>query len=207
MKVKKRLVLKPYVIPTLYAIFALIVVTSLFFSMEVEHEKDELIYVNGVILNDSVPVLKVEDKILKPYAGEEVKIKNDFYDYQKEEIDPSSILVYDNTYIQNTGINYSSDNEFDVASILEGEVIDVKDEELLGKSVTIKHNNELISVYQCLNNIIINKGDRVATGQIIGKSGNCDLIKESNNNLHFELYANGTIVDPKNYIDKKLGEI
>ena len=204
---KKKLVLKPFVVPTTCALFALIVVTSLFFSMEVEHEKDELVYVNGVILNDSVPVLKVEDKILKPYVDENVKIINDFYDYQKEEIDPSSILVYDNTYVQNTGINYSSDNEFDIASILEGEVIDVKDEELLGKSVTIKHNNELISVYQCLNNVTINKGDRVGTGQVIGKSGNCNLIKESNNNLHFELYVNGTIVDPKNYLGKKLGEI
>lgn len=207
MKVKKKLVLKPFVVPTLYAIFALIVVTSLFFTMKVEHEKDDLTYVNGVILNESVPVIKVEDKIVKPYVDAKVKIINDYYDYQKEENDPSTILVYDNTYIQNTGINYSSDSEFDVISILEGEVIGVKDEELLGKSVTIRHNNELISVYQCLKDIKINQGDRVGSSQVIGKSGSCNLIKGSDNNLHFEMYSNGTIVDPKNYLDKKLGEI
>ena len=77
MKVKKKLVLKPFVVPTLYAIFALIVVTSLFFTMKVEHEKDDLTYVNGVILNESVPVIKVEDKIVKPYVdAKETRIHN-----------------------------------------------------------------------------------------------------------------------------------
>ena len=207
MKVKKKLVLRPFVVPTICALFALIVVTSLFFKMEIKHDTDDIIYVNRVILNDSVPVLKIEDKIVKPYTSDQVKVINDFYDYEKEENDESSILEYENTYIQNTGINYSSDNEFDIISILEGEVIDVKDEELLGKSVTIRHNNELISVYQCLKDTTLKQGDKVGNSQVIGKSGSCNLIKNSNNNLHFELYANGTIVNPNKYLDKKLGEI
>ena len=207
MKVKKKLVLKPFVIPAVYAIFALAVITSLFFTIEVEHDKDNLTYVSRIILDDSIPVIKTEDKILKPYNDEKVKIINDFYDYEKEEPDPSSILLYENTYVQNTGINYSSDNEFEIVSILDGEVIDVKEEELLGKSVTIRHNNELISVYQSIKDIQIKEGDKVIAGQVIGKSGSCSLIKDSVNNLHFELYANGTVVNPKNYLDKKLGEI
>ena len=207
MKVKKKLILKPFVIPTLYAIFALVVITSLFFTIEIEHDKDNITYVSGIILDDSVPVLKIEDKILKPFTDDKVKIINDFYNYQKEDGDSSSILVYENTYIQNTGINYASETEFDIISILDGEVIDIKDEELLGKTVTIRHNNELISVYQSLKDVKVKSGDKVSAGQIIGKSGSCNLIKDSVNNLHFELYANGTRVDPKNYFDKKIGEI
>ena len=206
MKVKKKLVLKPFVIPMLYGIFMIAVITSLFLTIEVEHEKDNLTYVSSVILDDSVPVLKTEDKILKPYTNENVKILNDFYDYQKED-NTSSILVYENNYVQNTGINYTNDTEFEIVSILDGEVIDVKEEELLGKSVTIRHNNELISVYQSLKDIQVKIGDKIIAGQVIGKSGSCKLITNSENSLHFELYSNGTIVDPKNYFDKKLSEL
>ena len=207
MKVKKKLVLKPFVVPALFGVFALIVITSLFFTIEIEKESDNITYVSRTILNDYIPVLKVEDKIIKPYTSDQVKVLNDYYDSEKEDNEDSTILVYENTYIQNTGINYTSDTEFEVNSILEGEVIDIKEEEILGQSVTIRHNNELISVYQSLKDVNVKVGDRVSQGQVIGKSGSCKLIKDSENNLHFEIYANGTVVNPNNYIDKKLGEI
>ncbi len=204
---KKRLVLKPFVIPTLYTAFALVVIVSLFFSIEVTSEKENLTYVNGAILDEYVPVVNVEEKIGKPFTDQSVVIANNYYDYQStEEEQQSSILYHENTYIQNTGINYKSDNPFDVVSILSGEVIEVEEKELLGKSVTIRHDNELISVYQSLGEVSVQKGDKVQTGQVIGKSGSCQLITSSKNNLHFELYVNGTIADPENYYDKTIGE-
>ena len=105
MKVKKKLVLKPFVVPMIYGIFALVVVTSLFFTIEIEQEKDDLTYVSSIILNDSIPVIKVEDKVNKPYTNENVRILNDYYDNTQED-NTTSILVYENNYIQNTGINY-----------------------------------------------------------------------------------------------------
>ena len=204
---KKRLVLKPFVIPTLYTAFALVVIVSLFLSIEVANEKENLTYVSSAILDEYVPVVNIEEKIKKPFTDQSVVIANNYYDYQStEEEQQSSTLYHENTYIQNTGINYQSDNPFDVVSILSGEVIEVGEKELLGKSVTIRHDNELISVYQSLGEVSVKKGDKVQTGQVIGKSGSCQLITSSKNNLHFELYVNGTIADPENYYDKTIGE-
>lgn len=204
---KKRLVLKPFVIPTLYTAFVLVVLGSLFFSIEVIEDKENLTYVSSAILDEYVPVVNVEEKVKKPFTDEKVVVGSNYYDYQSSEDEQkNSILYHENTYIQNTGINYQSDNPFDVISILSGEVIEVEEKELLGKSVTIRHDNELISVYQSLSGISVKKGDKVQTGQVIGRSGSCDLITSSKNNLHFELYVNGTIADPENYYDKTVSE-
>lgn len=204
---KKKLVLKPFVIPTLYTIFALVVIVSLFLSIEVIDEEEQLTYVNDTILDEYVPVVNVEETIKKPFTDNNVTISKNYYDYQaSEEEQTNSILYHENTYIQNTGINYKSDNSFDIVSILSGEVIEVEEKELLGKSVTIRHDNELISVYQSLGEVTVKKGDKVLTGQVIGKSGSCDLITDSKNNLHFELYASGTITDPEIYYNKKLSD-
>lgn len=204
---KKKLVLKPFVIPTLYTIFALVVIVSLFLSIEVIDEKENLTYVNGSILDEYVPVVNVDETIRRPFTDDKVVIGNNYYDYDStEEEQTNSILYHENTYIQNTGINYKSDDTFDVISILDGEVIEVEEKELLGKSVTIRHDNELISVYQSLGEINVKKGDKVTVGQVIGKSGSCSLITSSSNNLHFELYVNGTIADPENYYNKKVSE-
>lgn len=204
---KKKLVLKPFVIPTLYTVFAVAVIVSLFLSIDVIDEEEQLTYVNGAILDEYVPVVNVEETIKQPFADSSVTISKNYYDYQaSEEEQTNSILYHENTYIQNTGINYKSDNEFDVVSILSGEVIEVEEKELLGKSVTIRHDNELISVYQSLKDVTVNKGDKVTAGQVIGKSGSCDLITDSQNNLHFELYVNGTIADPEIYYNKKLSD-
>lgn len=204
---KKKLVLKPFVIPTLYTVFAVAVIVSLFLSIDVIDEEEQLTYVNGAILDEYVPVVNIEETIKQPFTDSSVTISKNYYDYQaSEEEQTNSILYHENTYIQNTGINYKSDNEFDVVSILSGEVIEVEEKELLGKSVTIRHDNELISVYQSLKDVTVNKGDKVTAGQVIGKSGSCDLITDSQNNLHFELYVNGTIADPEIYYNKKLSD-
>lgn len=204
---KKRLVLKPFVIPTLYSIFAIVVVVSLFLSIEIIDEKDNVTYVSNAILDEYVPVVSMEETVKKPFTDENVTISKNYYDYQaSDEEQTNSIIYHENTYIQNTGINYQSEKEFDVVSILSGEVIEVEEKELLGKSVTIRHDNELISVYQSLSNVVVKKGDKVAAGQALGKSGSCDLITDSKNNLHFELYVNGTVADPENYYNKKITE-
>ena len=148
---KKKLVLKPFVIPTLYLTFSLAIMIGLFLSIDVTQEKENLTYVSSAILDEYVPVINTVEKVRRPYTDGNVVIANNYYDYQSsEEEQQSSILYHENTYIQNTGINYKSDNSFDVISIMKGEVIEVEEKELLGKSVTIRHENNIISVYQSL---------------------------------------------------------
>ena len=204
---KKKLVLKPFVIPTLYLTFSLAIMIGLFLSIDVTQEKENLTYVSSAILDEYVPVINTVEKVRRPYTDGNVVIANNYYDYQSsEEEQQSSILYHENTYIQNTGINYKSDNSFDVISIMKGEVIEVEEKELLGKSVTIRHENNIISVYQSLGEVSVKQGDTVKQGSKIGKSGNSKINKDLGNHLHFELYVKGQVVNPEDCYNKKISD-
>ena len=106
--------------------------------------------------------------------------------------------------MQNSGVDFVNKNTFDVISILEGSVTDVKEDETLGKIIEIKHDNNYISLYQSLSEVSVKKGDMVKQGQVIGKSGTNELDKELGNHLHFELYLDGQVVNPTLYLNKEL---
>ena len=108
--------------------------------------------------------------------------------------------------MQNSGIDYTSKEAFDVIAILDGTVIEVSDNEILGKTIKIRHNNELISTYQSLSDISVKENDTILRGQVIGKSGTCNLYNKDSN-LHFELYYQGKNVNPENYYNKTQDEL
>lgn len=205
---KKRLKLKPFVLPAVYSLLVVFLLITIVVSQKtlIVEKEDETVYVTGSILDSYVPVINLETTIMRPYSQVDVTIGKDFYNYEDED-QTNSIVYYENTYMQNSGIDYVKAETFEVLSILDGEVIEVKKEELLGHIVTIRHDRDLISVYQSLSEVNVEKGEQVTRGQIIGKSGTSTLNKELNNHLHFELMLKGQLVDPENYFDKKLSEI
>lgn len=210
MKMKRKLKLKPFVLPVVYAVFVVALLLTVFLTRKnfMPNPKDDTVYVTGSILDSYVPVVNLETAIMRPYSAEDVKIGKDFYSYDDENnTQTNSIILYENTYMQNSGIDYTSENIFDVQAILDGEVIEIKKEDLLGNIITIRHDKDIISVYQSLSEVKVEKGEQVTQGQIIGKSGTSALNKELNNHLHFELIIQGQIKDPENYFDKKLKEI
>ena len=118
-----------------------------------------------------------------------------------------SIVYYENTYMPNTGIDYAREEVFDVLAIYDGTVIDVTEDELLGKTVRIRHNNELISVYQGVDNIEVSNGEMVFTGSKIATSGKNKINKDLGNQLHLEIYKSGIYINPENIINQKIGDI
>ncbi|MFV0250176.1 MAG: peptidoglycan DD-metalloendopeptidase family protein [Bacilli bacterium] len=159
------------------------------------------------IENDSIPVVASEDVMIKPYTDTELKILKNYYDYQAEESNQvNSIFIYDNTYLQSTGISYGGKDDFEVVTVLGGIVQDVKDDTVLGKIVEIKHGENVVSIYQCLSDVTVKIDDVVPIGQVIAKGGNCNLDKD-NKQLYFELLINGTTVNPENYYGKKISEL
>ena len=210
---KKKLRLKSYVLPVLYVcLFALTFYTTLVVSnalsknKKTKDTKENINYVNESIIEEEKPVInETTTKMLKPYTNENVKIGKTYYDYKADnESQQKSIIYHDNTYMQNSGIDYILDEAFDIVSVLDGTVTSVTSDDLLGRTVEIKHDNNYVSVYQSLGSVDVKKGDTVNIGQVIGKSGTNELDKEMGNHLHFELYVNGKIVDPAQYIDKEL---
>ena len=137
--------------------------------------EEDIEYVNSSIIDDDEKdreVIKEDVKMVKPYTDENVQVLKYFYDYQANaDSQEKSILYHENTYIQNSGMDFGLENTFDVVSVLDGTVVDVREDELLGTVVEIKHDNDFISSYQSLSEVSVKKNDTVKQGQVIGKSG------------------------------------
>lgn len=167
-------------------------------------------YVSYEVLTDNVvPVAKeVTNKIIKPYTDENVKIGKSFYEVEaSEEEQKKSITYYEGTYIQNTGVDYTSKDKFSVNAVLNGKVVSVKKDDIVGLTIKIDHGNGTITTYQSLSESKVKEGDEVKQGDTIGQSGTNKFNSDLGNHLHFELtYLNKT-VNPEKYYDKAIGDI
>jgi septal ring factor EnvC (AmiA/AmiB activator) len=95
----------------------------------------------------------------------------------------------------------SIDGDDSVMAVENGTVISI-DDIVEGKyCVMIQHTGGYISVYKGLGEILVRKGQTVQSGSVIGRlrgaNGNGT---ESNGELNFELWRDGTAVDPERYI-------
>ena len=170
--------------------------------------KDDYNYIDKPILNDLKPVIKDTKTITRPFLDENVKIKVNYYDYKSTEDEQKSALIYfENTYLQNSGVVYGMDNDFDVVSILDGVVTEVKEDKTLNTIVTIKHENNVISVYQGLKDVTVKKDEEISAGTVIGKSSESNMLKNYKSTILFELIVNGTNVNPENYYNKTIDEL
>lgn len=208
--------LKPFVIPTIYVLSIITFVTSVYFIQRIVSTKTfvtqepKLEYVDKEILNTNqyIPVVSTGTEIKKPYLVDDVTIARGFYSKDAdEETQEKSLIYYEGTYMQNSGIDYKGSVAFDVVAILDGTVTSVKQDNILGTTVEIRHKNDLISIYQSLNEITVKENDTVLQGQIIGKSGKNNISKDLEDHLHFKLYYKGALVNPEEYYGKKIEEL
>jgi len=203
---KRRIVLKPFVMPCIYVAVTGILLLNMITSIQKVNVGDYVYkYVSPVVLLKDVPVVSTQLMIVKPYVDENVQIKRNFYDFSAtEEIQNNSIIYYENTYIQNSGVDYFGENPFTVVSILPGTVIKVSKNELTGNTVEVKHDNNLISIYQGISDVEVSEGDSLVQSQTIGISGTSKINNNEGNNLHFELFHNGQVVNPETYYNKSV---
>ena len=205
---------KSLLIPTLYLITLFSITAGLYFtkkaydSVKEKEVFDNITYVSNTILNRTVPIINTVDTITNPVPDTDMEIARYYYNSSdNDDKKAKSIVYYNGTYMPNTGIDFVKKEIFDVSSIYDGTVIEVSEEELLGKTVKIRHNSELISVYQGINDVAVTKGDMVFQGQKIGTSGTNKINESLGNHLHFEIYKNGEAIDPLSCIGKKIGDI
>lgn len=214
----KRRRFKPYVLEGICALVVLaLALSSYLFTQSLlvatdKIEKDYMYVSNEVLSDNIIPVIgdnNSDDKtLLRPYNESDITVGKSFYDYQAsdDKSQEDAIIYYENTYIKNTGVDYVKKTPFKVISILEGEVISVTEDDIVGKTIKIRHNNGMISVYQSLSETVVNEKDQVSRGQEIGTSGENTINSNLGNHLHFELYYNNKLVNPEKYLGKRLGE-
>ncbi|MBR3198691.1 MAG: M23 family metallopeptidase [Bacilli bacterium] len=176
-----------------------------------KEKKDEYSYVTKLFDNGikSVVNTPTTPTVIRPYINNEVKILKNFYDYKGEEkTQENAIINYENTYMQNNGTIYGGINDtFDVVTVLDGNVTSVKEDNLLGKVVTIAHENNIITTYQSLKEVTVKEGDQVTQGMVIGTAGESNLEKNLGNHLLFEITINEANINPETCFDKKITEL
>ena len=95
----------------------------------------------------------------------------------------------------------SLDGESSVMSVERGTVLAVEEQADASLSVMIQHAEGYVSVYKNLGETLVRKGQTVQSGAVIGRirTSAGEGIEEKNI-LTFELWYNGTAVDPELYI-------
>ncbi|MBQ9072821.1 MAG: peptidoglycan DD-metalloendopeptidase family protein [Bacilli bacterium] len=204
--------LKKSVVYSLYGIsFALLVGGVIGLGLATKKvSESEFQYVSKGILDyeEEVKVVNTSPVIARPYTDQEVNVVKSYYDYKAEAASQeNSLIYYEDTYMQSSGVSYSKGDVFDVVSILDGTVTEVKEDTTLGNVITIEHENGIVSVYQSVSDIQVKENDVVTSGQILAKSSTSNISTELDNHLYFELIVNGTCVNPENYYDKSVNEI
>lgn len=211
MKSKK---LRSFVLPTVYImVISVLFISISFLANNLGHNIEYGNMSVSTLDDNTTPVIKNEENILqsiieKPYVSSNVSIAKSFYDMtddaKKQE---DSLVYYQNTYLQNSGVLYESTDPFDIKASYDGKVTNVSSDDILGNYVEITHNEKLKTVYYSLSEVIVKKDDVVLSGDVIGKSGTNKLSNNSKNSLLFEVYYNGSAIDPEDFYNMNIDDL
>ncbi len=98
------------------------------------------------------------------------------------------------------GVDLVSEPNARISTIMDGTVIFSGWTIQTGYVIFIQHDLNLISAYKHNSVLLKNKGDRVRAGEAIAIIGNTGELT-TGPHLHFELWQNGSPLDPEQYID------
>lgn len=162
-----------------------------------------------VFNEDTTPVLNLPqsdtiEKGVQPFSVD-AKLVLDYYDGTDTKV--ASLTKFEGVYRGNQGMDYAfNDEAFDVLASFSGEVTEVKDDNIFGKTVTI-HSDDLSITYQSLSEVAVKKGDKLKQKAIIGKAGTNIYNKDLGNHLHIVVEKNKVLIDPAVIIGKALTDI
>ena len=103
-----------------------------------------------------------------------------------------------NTYTFNSGIDISAPLGQVVRAAGSGEVIYTGSIKGYGQIIIIDHGGRITTLYAHLSKILIDIGEKVKKGQIVGQVGDSGGV--SSTRLHFEVRVEGKPTDPMNWL-------
>lgn len=99
------------------------------------------------------------------------------------------------------GVDYfSEEGEIIVYTIGNGVVTEIASSNNYGDYIKVDHGNNIFSIYAKCTNIYVEKDQKVNKGDILAS---VNTYENSQNCFHFELWIDGNIVDPNDYINLK----
>lgn len=114
-------------------------------------------------------------------------------------------LTYSKTlehFTTHHGIDIIAEKNTSVKAVLAGEIVEILTDSRLGITISINHQNGLITRYSNLcTDAMVNLGDKVTKGQTISGVGTSSIFESAEDpHLHFEVLLNGESVDPMKYL-------
>lgn len=101
------------------------------------------------------------------------------------------------------GVDIDASLGEEVKAVMAGTVVEVKQDEIWGKLVSIDHHGQRSSIYAHLDQVDVEVGQAVDKGQRIGTVGQTGITDQPH--LHLELRLGGTAVDPALYLPPPKG--
>ena len=162
-------------------------------TLAVSNEKDNIDF-QSVLAN-------AEDSILRKYIEEEDKFnltKNELVIENKMFVSPvkGQITQKFDPLNNHFALDILVDTGTPVKSILEGKVIFSEWSIDTGHVLIIDHGDDIISVYKHNSKVLKTQNNFVKAGEVIAYSGNQGTLS-TGPHLHFELWKNGTPINPE----------
>ena len=108
--------------------------------------------------------------------------------------------IYSGNFINSTGIHIATKKGSNAEAIFNGEILAIQTQSEGKKSILIRHGN-YISVYNNLETVYVSNGEKVSTGQSLGKIFTDRITGKTK--LIFVLSKNTTRLNPTNWILSK----
>lgn len=139
-------------------------------------------------------------------------VKRDFFDIEGDkEVLANAVMTNGKTFIESKGVSFGKEENkvFDVYNVYPGEVIDVNGstESVDGYTITIKHENGVVSMYSSLSNVNVNVGDKLETNAKIGVSGTSIKDLDAGICVHLQILQDGNYINPLDAIGKETSEL
>ncbi|TMW72187.1 M23 family metallopeptidase [Alteribacter natronophilus] len=215
----KRLMKKRWAVPALYLTLAAVVLTGFIWLTTTSEDLSQEDYTEdsefdvsesgeGHEEDDAVPVAVQNEVFEMPVLDEsEVSVVGNFYsneDSAEEQVE--ALIQYNNYYYQNKGVDLASDNgeSFDVSAAMSGTVVKAEEDALFGQVVHVEHDDDILSIYQSLEGVLVEEGQTVKQGDVMARAGRNLFNSEAGVHLHFEIRKNDVPVNPLEYMEQPL---
>lgn len=110
--------------------------------------------------------------------------------------------IFTNTDKMHYGIDIKAENGAEIKAVLGGVVADTGSSSTYGSYLRIDHGDGLYTVYAHCLKLEAQTGATVKQGDVIASVGNAG--RSVGTHLHFEIWKDGTALDPLNYMDLPL---
>lgn len=212
-----QLLKKKWFFPAVYLTIAAVLLTTVVWYQNIGNQipdaqnKNEDDFVPNLHDEDAKPVTDQQEMIQMPIAeADQAEIVTKFYDYNAEEKEQENgLILFNNRFYQSTGIGIGKEDKktFDVVASLSGEVIEVKEDPLLGNVVVMSHKDDVKTYYASLGDVEVDAGQKVKQGEMLGTAGKSLFTKENGIHVHFELRKDGIKVNPEEYFNQPMSKL